>query len=399
MPDDAIERGLELLRGGRCKTVTEAARNADCARSTLQEHWLKEKRGEPVAAKTITVEGAVDPATSWTTEKLLKEHGFDPQEWVIVRSRVQRYGNPDEPMHQLRFDVVPKAALVALQPADPGAWTPPPKPRRRKATATKPEKVLVCADLHAPLHEQHLCDLLYRVIGEEKPDKVKVLGDVLDAEKLSRWPAREKARGTNSGIQEGHNFFRSGREAHPDAEWEAIPGNHDWRFNSYTMGLAPELGGICAAEDDVPALDLRRLLLLDELGVKWTQDPEGTWETTHIVLSPLLAATHQAGGGKSAAQSALASYDHSIMQGDTHRLQFVYKTKQEFNANHEPEISIRASIQVGCLCSREAAFYSKRPDYQPGFVVAHIWPDGKFHVEPWLYVRGELFGPGGRRYS
>ena len=396
MPSEEIERGLALLEADPTMPIAVAARNAGCKRPRLSEAWARRKaEGSEEGMVTTSKPGELPP--EWTPEALAEYYGVDLDQWVADQIIGNLWGDPGDPRNQLK--VRWKAASAVLRPADPGSWTPPPKPKPRKATKNRPEKVLLCADLHAPLEEERLCEMLFEVLAEEKPDRAKLLGDGIDFERVSRHAPREKPKATNEGIQAGHNFFRSARQANPDTAWEFIPGNHDWRINSYTMSQAPELYGLCAANDDVPAHHLRRLLLLDELGVKWTQDAQGDWETTHIVLSPLLAATHKAGGGKNAANSALDSYDHSIAQGDTHRLQLVYKTKHEFNVAHEPEITTRASIQVGCLCSREAAFYSKRPNFQQGFVMAYIWPDGKFHVEPYIYVRGELFGPGGRRYS
>lgn len=39
---EAVERGLDLLRSGRCETIAEAARNAGVARQTLSDNWRKE---------------------------------------------------------------------------------------------------------------------------------------------------------------------------------------------------------------------------------------------------------------------------------------------------------------------------------------------------------------------
>lgn len=388
---------------------TKLASKLNVSRSAVQHRGRKLRGGgdshEPAPAGVVETEGietfTTDPTNSppapWKPEEVMRAHGRNPDDYEIVRERYNRWGKPEEPLHQLRFDAIPKDARIV--PADPTNWKPPRKPKVKRAKRDIPEKTLLCSDLHAPLQEHRLCEQLFHVLEAEKPDKVKMLGDILDAERASRWPARRKARSTQAGINGAHDFFQSGRRAHEDAEWEVIPGNHDWRIENYLMGRAPEIAVIGAAHDELPAHHLRRLLKLDELGVKYTEDEEGDWETTHIVLSPLLAATHKAGAGKNASRSALDLYDHSIVQGDTHRLEFKYKTKAEYNIDHEADISTRASIQVGCLCSREAAFYSKRPDFQQGFVMAYIYPDGRFSVEPYIHIKGDLLCPGGIRLS
>ncbi|HEV8177062.1 MAG TPA: hypothetical protein VGP44_05180, partial [Gemmatimonadales bacterium] len=53
---------------------------------------------------SATVVSDAEKAVSWTREGLLKAHGFNKDEWVVVRARANRWGTPDGPNEQLRID-------------------------------------------------------------------------------------------------------------------------------------------------------------------------------------------------------------------------------------------------------------------------------------------------------
>ena len=42
--------------------------------------------------------------------------------------------------------------------------------------------------------------------------------------------------------------------------------------------------------------------------------------------------------------------------------------------------------------------YADSPDWNQGFIVAHVWDDGDFVTSPAPYVPGRLLTPDGRRY-
>ncbi len=392
MPDEAIERGLELLREGRCDSVSQAARNSGCARSTLQEHWLKERRGEPAAAKTITVEGAVDPATSWTTEKLLEEHGFDPSEWVIVRSRVQRYGNPDEPMHQLRFDVVPKGAVVELVPPDPDKWS---APKPTKPTNEKPLKAVVISDHHAPHHERTFHRLFLDYLAEEQPDIIDVNGDLLDFSTISRHREIEShSSPVNDCLQAGFEILADYRSVCPDATIRYKRGNHSERLRSYLMDNARALHGVTAANEELPALSLQRLLRLDELHVEYI-DVE--WEQAKTKLSSKLTARHGFTTAKNGAVAILDRLSGSTVQGHDHRLWMAFRT--EHTGEVDEPLRTRMAMSAGCACEIPGGLgYAVDPDWINAFGAFEIYPDGDFHPSAGIYVPERLLAPNGKRY-
>lgn len=339
----------------------------------------------------------ISPATEdvpWTRDGLLKHFKFEPEGWEVTNAKVNAWGTVEAPWFQLKLSVVPVGGIV--RPADPTKWTPPKKPKTR-ISKTKPVKYLLCSDLHAPRQEQKLCDALCYWLEDEKPDRAIMAGDILDAETISRHRPRERPAALNDGIQSGHNQLRDFRSASTDTEWWAMEGNHDVRFRTYLIDNAPNAYGIKAANDDVPAYHLRRLLLLDELGIKWWDED---WDVAHFILSEHLSITHRAAGGKNAANQALDRYDESVAQGDSHRLQMVWRTKFHNVPDGGVKTSTRLAAQIGCLCEiKEGLDYAKRPDWQQGAMVAHVYPDGQFSMAPLIYVKDTLLAPSGKRYS
>lgn len=389
MPDEAIEAGLELLREGRCETVVQAARNVGCARATLQEHWMKEKRGEPMAAKSITVEGALP--SSWTPEKLLREHGLDPAEWVIARIRVNRWDDPENPKQQLRFDVVPKGAVIELVAPDPTKWKAPPKPRRPKAGECS--KAVVISDHHAPHHEPTFHKLFLEYLAEEQPDVIDVNGDLLDFSTISRHRERESFFSpVNDCLQAGYEILADYRHTCPKAIIRYKRGNHSERLRTYLMDNARALHNITGANEELPALSLQKLLRLDELHVEYIDEE---WEQAKTKLSPKLTVRHGFSTAKNAGETMLDRLSGSTVQGHDHRAGMTFRTEHE-----DEDLRVRLAMQSGCACTIPGGLgYSVDPNWTNSFAAFRIYPDGDFHPSLGIYVAGRLLAPNGRRYQ
>lgn len=389
MPSPELDAGLELLRTGRCESVVEAARNAGCARSTLAEHWLKEQRGEPMAAKTITVDGELP--TSWTPEKLLKEHGLDPAEWVIARIRVNRWDDPKDPKHQLRFDVVPRSAVVKIEPPDPSRWKAPPKVRRAKPE--KPLKAVVISDHHAPFHEPDFHSQFLNYLDDEQPDIIDVNGDLLDFATISRHRESESHNSpVNECLQAGYEILADYRHVCPEATIRYKRGNHSERLRTYLMDNAREIHTITAAGEELPALSLQRLLRLDELHVEYLDQP---WEQAKTKLSPKLTVRHGFSTAKNAGETMLDRLSGSTVQGHDHRAGMTFRTEHE----DEDELRVRLAMQTGCACTIPGGLgYAIDPNWVNAAGAFQIYPDGNFHPSLLLFVGGQLLTPT-RRYG
>lgn len=384
-----VERGLELLREGRCESVVEAARNAKCARATLNEHWLKERRGEPMASKTITVNEPLP--TSWTPESLLREHGLDPEEWVIARIRVNRWDDPENPKHQLRFDVVPRGAVVELEPPDLSKWKP---PRLRKAKPENPLRAVVISDHHAPHHERTFHPLFLSYLADEQPDIIEVNGDLLDFATISRFGEGETHNNpVNECIQAGWEILHDYRHVCPDATIRYKRGNHEERLRKHLMETAREYHQIKGANEELPALSLQRLLKLDELKVEYV---DRDWEHAKTKLSSKLTVRHGVSTAKNAGHAMLDRLSGSTVQGHDHRAGMAFRTEH----NEEEELRVRLAMQTGCACEIPGGLgHAVDPNWQNAFGAFRVYPDGDFHSALGVYVNGRLLAPNGKRYT
>lgn len=387
--DPKVEKALELLRAGRCKSVVQAARNAGAARSTVQEHWLAEQRGEPKAATQITVDG--DLPSSWTPEKLLREHGLDPEQWVIARIRVNRWDDPNDPKHQLRFDVVPKEAVVRIEPPDPSKWK---APKTRRAKNADPLRAVVISDHHAPHHEKTFHRLFLDYLADEKPDIIDVNGDLLDFPTISRHRERESHQSSvNDCLQAGFEILADYRSVCPNAQIRYKRGNHSERLRTYLMDNARALHNITGANEELPALSLQRLLRLDELKVEYIDEE---WEQAKTKLSPKLTTRHGFTTSKSnGAGAILDRLTGSTVQGHDHRLWMALRTEHE-----EDALRVRMAMSAGCACEIPGGLaYAVDPDWQNATAAFDIYPDGDFHPRVGVYMNGRFLAPNGRRYT
>lgn len=387
--DEKLERGLELLAEGRCQTVVEAARNAGCKRATLNEHWLKAKRGEPVAGETFTVD---DLPSKWTPEQLLREHGLDPEKWAIARIRVNRWDDEENPKIQLRVDVVPKSTLIDIKPPDPDKWKAPRASRQRKG-GDNCLKAVVISDHHAPHHEKVFHALFLQYLADEQPDIIDVNGDLLDFSTISRHKEREAFTSpVNDCLQAGYEILADYRSICPEATIRYKRGNHSERLRAYLMDNARALHNITAAGEELPALSLQRLLRLDELKVEYL-DQE--WDHAKTKLSDKLTVRHGFSTAKNAGVAILDRLSGSTIQGHDHRLWMALRTEHE-----DDELRVRMAMSDGCACEIPGGLgYAVDPDWQNACAAFQIWPDGNFHPSVGIFVKGSFYAPNGRRYN
>ncbi|MBA2715188.1 MAG: hypothetical protein H0U55_16760, partial [Rubrobacteraceae bacterium] len=333
-------------------------------------------------------------AVSWTREGLLKAHGFNKDEWVVVRARANRWGTPDGPNEQLRIDVVPKSGVIDFP--DPGKWNGLPKPRKPRAGKTR--TVILAADQHCPHEDRELHRTFCDYLADEQPDEGILMGDLMDFSSISRHREREGyCQSVNEGLQAGFNLLRDYREASPKTRWTLLRGNHDQRLQDVVVDNVRGLHKIAAADDEVPALSLRRLLHLDKLGIDYIDQD---WDLARHPISRKLTARHGAATGKSATASLLTRFARSTVQGHTHRCSMLFRTEHTED-EAEPTVT-RVAAEVPCMAQiKEGLGYmpSGSADWQQGAMLARVWANGDFHLTPGIYLPGRFMAPNGKRYE
>lgn len=409
MPDRTIEHGLELLRAGQCKEVTEAALIAHCARTTLGEYWRAEQVGEPAGRTVDEAAGTMRTVTNpgelpakWTPENLADYYGVDLERWAPLRIRGNLWGDPADPRNQLRIDWVIRTLL--LEPPDPGDWTPPPMPKVRKRAADEPRKVVICGDHHCPHEDRELHSAFLQLLEDERPDEGVILGDLLDFSSISRHRRGKKltAADVNPGLRAALSVLQDYRAASPNTFWTLLPGNHDDRLDHIQIDNAAGIyevkpgGGVdLEGKPTNDALSLRELLFLDLLGMELIEDD---FNRAKHLLGRKITLRHGYLSGKNASANMLNKIARSTVQGHTHRLRMIYKTEHDEHDEEQPTTT-RLGAEAGCMATiRDGLGYDDQPDWQQGAMLAHLWPDNDFTLAPIVYAPGRLLSPTGKRY-
>lgn len=362
------------------------------------------KRGLPTRMKpkateveqTFTLDN-LPAGANWTPEALLKQVGLNPDEWRItnVKARGGHYGNPQEPNSQLRLEISVVPIALPFKLPDPGSWKPLPKPKKRKAG--KVETSVILSDQHCPHIDATCHQLICQWLREEQPDRIHVNGDLLDFSTISRHRQRDGyAQSVNECLQSGFDTLRDYRDACPDARITLLRGNHCERIEHALIDNLKELHRIAAADDDIPALSLRKLLHLDSLHVEYIDE---AWDRAKTQVGRRLTVRHGFATGQNVGGKMLTKLAGSNVQGHTHRLSLTYRTHHTMRDDEPTET--RLAAEVPCLCQIDdgLGYLNGEADWQQGALMVKTWPDDDFAVMPVLYLPGRLVLPDGRRYT
>lgn len=170
------------------------------------------------------------------------------------------------------------------------------------------EKVLIVPDTHAPFHDERAWQVMLKAARGFKPQTLVHIGDLADFYSVSshsKDPARKLA------LKDELLVVREKR-AELDAlkgvkRKEFVEGNHEFRLVRYLQDKAPELFGLINTDE---------LLELSENG----------WNVTPYKQSVQVGKvnfTHDVGlGGKYSTARALETFQHSVVIGHHHAIQY-----------------------------------------------------------------------------
>jgi predicted phosphodiesterase len=226
------------------------------------------------------------------------------------------------------------------------------------------QPALIVPDSHRPYHDQRAWDLMLQVGKAIKPKRLVVIGDLADfyavsshSKSLDRTLSMdEEIADVNKGLDE--------LDALGAKHKEFIAGNHEDRLTRYLQDRAPELFKV---------VGIPQLFKLEDRG--WNYTPYRS-----DVEIGKVHFTHDVGAsGRNAAFRALDTYQHSVITGHTHRMQFLV----EGNATGE----VKLSAQFGWLGDKTKVDYMHRAkvykDWALGFGVGYFNPaTGVFYMVP-----------------
>lgn len=222
------------------------------------------------------------------------------------------------------------------------------------------------------LHDRRACDLVVQVAGRLQPDRIVLLGDMMDlAEWSTRYPRPADLRDTTQPtLAEVHAWLASIRQACPGAVIEYVEGNHEERIRRALVESSSPAAGLTAVGDAEPVLSVARLLALDSLGIDYI-GPYGADYYLHDAVRITHGDKVRSGGGATA-KAVISEATHSTWYGHVHRVELVHRTL------HGPDgpRTIHAA-SPGCLCRIDGGVpgVTARPDWQQGLGV--LWWDGE----------------------
>lgn len=121
-------------------------------------------------------------------------------------------------------------------------------------------RVVVASDIHFP-YESEAWELFLDLLPSLKPDKIMLLGDVVDFYPISHFMTDPQRRfAIQDDLDHSVKQLKRLRKAAPDSDLLVREGNHELRLQKYLFTKAAELSGL-------HCLQLPELLKFSELGV------------------------------------------------------------------------------------------------------------------------------------
>lgn len=199
------------------------------------------------------------------------------------------------------------------------------------------KRLLLVPDSHIPYHDRRAWKLMLKVGKAFKPDIIVTIGDLADFYSVSshsKDPNRidslaEEVEAVNDALDELDSLGATDKRF--------VAGNHCDRLTRYLQDKAPELFGVVG----IPSL-----FRLNERG--WSYTPY----KSHTKLGKIHFTHDVQSAGRNSTFKALDTYQHSVVTGHAHRLQYVV----EGNAVGEQKVS----AQFGWLGDASKVDYMHR---------------------------------------
>ncbi len=150
----------------------------------------------------------------------------------------------------------------------------------RDVVGQRLKRTLIIPDVHVPYHDRRAWALMLRAARLVKPERIVVLGDLLDFHCVSSHPKRPDQTVSLSTELDGGNDALDQLDALGAAEKVCLSGNHETRLERLLMARAPEVFGLVPkvstllrlAERGWRHIDYRQHVTID--GVTFTHDTD-----------------------------------------------------------------------------------------------------------------------------
>jgi len=333
-------------------------------------------------------------------EEILKRANLDPAEWYIPGGVVNWWGpdkDGDRGNWQLkaRYERIPEFLRCGVEPVEVR------RERRPEPLVVRERVTLACGDAHfgfewddrwrslTPYHDERALDLVLQIVEAVEPDRIVLLGDMLDLAELSlKYPRRPNQLYTiQPALEALHAWLVRLRRAAPPAQIVYLEGNHEDRLRRYMTAKAGELMPLRRVGTDV-GLALPHLLALDLLDIEWAEELADEDERTAYRHGEAV----KKGGGATAAH-VLRETSFAHVNGHVHRRECGARTVH-LPGGRRQEIFV---ANPGCLCHADGRVpgVDGTPDWQQGclLITEYGGPAPAVElvpiVEGYAYLRGE----------
>ena len=264
-------------------------------------------------------------------------------------------------------------------------------PKKEREPRTGSKRAVILSDIQIPFQDEKALEVALKILRDAKPDKVILLGDMLDLAPYSKFVQEpEWALGVQQSINRAHQLLATLRKLCPSAEIAVLEGNHDQRLprdmkvnstKSLRLKRADQL-------DKWPVMSVPYLTAMDSLDIEWV----GGYPANRYWINDNLQVRHGQRVTSAGSTAKLVSDDErvSTIFGHVHRIETHMKTVQTRTGG-----KTSGAYSIGCLCKIDGSVPSTKSGYdldgnpienyenwQSGFaVVEYEDGDSVFHVQ------------------
>lgn len=244
----------------------------------------------------------------------------------------------------------------------------------KKLAKFDPGTYVVLSDIQIPFHDPLALDVTFQLIEALQPKGTIINGDGTDCYEISDFVRNPRTHARlGREITATRKFLDRLTRVAPDSRRTWSGGNHEDRLRRTGWKHVPALHA-------AGVLDFPTVYGLRDYGVEWLPYGEGVHLGKLYVTHGSEVRKHSGETGR----AHFTKYGQSVLIGHTHRLGAYYHT--DLRGTH-------GAWENGCLCLLQAE-YVQYPDWQQGFSVVHVWPNGVFSVQqvPIINRRTLIYG-------
>jgi len=254
--------------------------------------------------------------------------------------------------------------------------------RVRPSSVVEPdaEQIIVLPDIHfgfwrvpgsgelCPTHDERALRVAEQIIETVRPNRLVLLGDVLDLPELSKYRLHPEFVGTTqAAIDACYSWLKHIRPYATQVIW--LSGNHDERIINAIQDNVRAASALHRPNETDPVLSIPYLLRLEELDIEY----KGAYPAGAYYLNDHLACLHGRWLGsrrRSAAAEAIEQERVSVIFGHTHRISMAMATR---NTRHAPKFV--GAWNIGTLSKIDGSVPSTRGGWRPGHGPVQAWED------------------------